>query len=112
MRCAGQAVIQFASDSRTDQRWAIKFFLSRRAFEAEAALYHDPGSPLGPFLPLVRNVLSGERGARRLADAAGRPLPPCIVVERGESLDKWRARDANGSVDVFTALQVCNDHAT
>ena len=22
----------------------------------------------------------------------GHPLPPCIVMERGESLDKWQAR--------------------
>lgn len=109
-------MIQFATDRQTERRWAIKFFLSARGFADEAALYRDPGSPLGPFLPLVRNI-TGTDDSNPLAPAAdaltgyiadshGRPLPPCIVMERGESLDIWRMRNAQDGIDVFTALQV------
>lgn len=125
---AGQAVIQFAKDSATEQPWAIKFFVCGRGFKDEAALYRDVDSPLGPFLPLVRNIIGdtdvGTGGgtwdrpaavtadAGRIADALGRPLPPCIVMERGESLDIWRMRNAHDGIDVFTALQVLLDILT
>lgn len=29
---------------------------------------------------------------KRVVDPYGHPLPPCIVMERGESLDMWSAR--------------------
>jgi hypothetical protein len=29
---------------------------------------------------------------RTVVDACGNPLPPCIVMERGEALDFWVAR--------------------
>ena len=38
-------------------------------------------------------------------DGAGRPMPPCIVMERGESLDMW-ARRNNRDMDQFTCMQV------
>ena len=38
----------------------------------------------------VRNVELNT--ARVLVDSSGHPLPPCIVMERGESLDIWAAR--------------------
>eukprot|EP00892_Ulva_mutabilis_P011476 jgi/Ulvmu1/8700/UM047_0040.1 len=110
----GQAVIQFGVDRQTEAQWAVKFFLSARGFANEAALYRDPGSPLGPFLPLVRNIIGARdpadplAAAERILDAHGRPLPPCIVMERGESLDIWRTRNAHDGIDVFTALQIVN----
>ena len=52
---AGQAVVQMARSKWNPQmQYAIKFFLSRRIFEAEAALYQDKATPLGRFLPEVR----------------------------------------------------------
>lgn len=33
--------------------YAIKFFITRKVFEAEAALYQDSNTPLGKFLPEV-----------------------------------------------------------
>lgn len=112
-------MIQFAVDRPTERQWAVKFFMSERGFADEVALYRDPGSPLGPFLPAVRNIVgrgwgdgpltpdADDHGVARIVDAFGRPLPPCIVMERGESLDIWRTRTAQDGIDVFTALQVC-----
>jgi hypothetical protein len=37
-----------------------------------------------------RNVIDNADGS--LVDPAGYPLPPCIVMERGESLDLWSQR--------------------
>jgi serine/threonine protein kinase len=35
-------------------------------------------------------------------DPAGHALPPCIVMERGEALDVWSARNAPDRAQVFT----------
>jgi hypothetical protein len=39
-----------------------------------------------------------------LVDSKGRALPPCIVMERGESLQEWANR---AEPDLFTSLAVC-----
>jgi hypothetical protein len=43
---------------------------------------------------------------RRLKDKLGRPLPSCIMMEKGESLDRWMQRN-NRAMDQFTCMQVC-----
>ena len=53
---AGQAVVQFAHGKLDRQDYAIKFFLSRKGFDAEEALYRH--TTLGAFLPQVRCILS------------------------------------------------------
>ena len=111
-------MVQFATCMYSNRRYAVKFFLDRNAFNAEAALYgafspalcaapdiavaayhvrsmhearHDAPIATGPrFLPDVVAVLDGARG--ELLDARGNSLPPCIVMERGESLDEWAIR--------------------
>ena len=40
-----------------------------------------------------------------MLDCNRRPLPPCIVMEKGESLDKWVQRN-NRDMDQFTCMQV------
>ena len=52
------------------------------------------------FLPRVEVVCEG---GGDLVDGKGRPLPPCIVMEKGESLHDWSER---ASPDMFTALAV------
>lgn len=101
---AGQAVIQFAKDKQTHEEFAIKVFLSRRAFEDEARLYEADSCPLGHFLPQVRDIVPNRDA--QLVDAAGSPLPPCIVMEKGESLDVWMLRSADMGIDMVTGLQV------
>ena len=53
------------------------------------------------FLPQVEAVCDGAAG--NLIDAAGRQLPPCIVMEKGESLQDWSNR---AEPDFFTVLAV------
>ena len=53
------------------------------------------------FLPQVEAVCDGSAG--ELVDPQGRPLPPCIVLEKGESLHNWSDR---AHPDLFTSLAV------
>jgi len=53
------------------------------------------------FLPRVEAVC--EVGAAQLVDPRGRPLPPCIVMEKGESLHDWSDR---AQPDLFSAVSV------
>jgi hypothetical protein len=79
---AGQALIQFAKRNRVRVEYALKFFLNRKDYESEVDLYRN--SCLGSFLPSVEAYVDNLDGT--LSDSAGNPLPPCIVMERGESL--------------------------
>ena len=111
--------------------YAIKFFLEWDGFLTEAALYAAAfpylRSELSPdilaradaetsahggeavpmseivarFLPQVEAVCGGAAGG--LEDPRGRPLPPCIVMEKGESLHDWSDR---AEPDLFMAVAV------
>eukprot|EP00892_Ulva_mutabilis_P002729 jgi/Ulvmu1/12457/UM009_0109.1 len=81
----GQGIVQFAREESTGQECAVKFFTHRGAFERERELYHAPA--LRGQMPAVRHLEANERAA--LLMAPGWPFPPCIVVEKGESLDAW-----------------------
>lgn len=81
-------MVQFVRGVNDGRQYAIKFFLSQRAFEAERRIYSD--SPLGKLLPQLDDVCDNRSGA--LQDVDGRPLPPFVVMERGESLDEWARR--------------------
>ena len=85
---AGQAVVQFAYGTLDRQEYALKFFLSRKAFDAEEVLYRH--TTLGRFLPQV--IASVPEAACSIQDPWGRSLPACMVMERGESLDMWMER--------------------
>ena len=111
--------MQFASTPADNRVWAIKFFLSPTAFENESVLYaaHYPelrsqlpvaaaeraaalkravqsAGPLrsagasAKFLPRVELSVGLHGG---LMDPKGMPLPPCVVMEKGESLLEWWA---------------------
>lgn len=101
--CAGQAVVQFAYGKLDKQDYAIKFFLSRKAFEAEEALYRH--TTLGQFLPHVN--ASCPEAACSIRDPSGRPLPSCMVMERGEALDIWMER---AQPDKYMAFSVRLHH--
>jgi hypothetical protein len=98
-------VVQFAKHRLNDLEYAIKFYLSHSAFQDEANLFLNDENPLGQFLPEVRDIVSNENG--RFVDAFGAPMPPCISMEKGESLDMWSSRNGNGNgMDMITGLQV------
>ena len=152
---AGQAVVQFVRQRSDRCEYAVKFFLDRHAFRAEAALYaactpgvtrrnlqtpgtaeehtactpgalgkdvrksgedygatatasccapdsHSVGAVVSKFLPQVEAVCDGlEDGGK---DVRGQKLPPCIVMEKGESLQDWSDR---GESDLYTTIAVC-----
>lgn len=81
----------------------MKFFLTSGSFEKETDLYMDSSKPLGQFLPQLRTIVDAE-SENLVQDAFGRPLPPFIVMEKGEALDVWI--ENSGSLDMFTGLQV------
>lgn len=110
VRITGQAVVQIAEDSFTREQFAVKFFLSKTAFSQEAKLYKDPEQPLGRFLPECRMIMDPTTGIG-CTDKRGHALPPFIVMEKGESLDRWAARSEDG-LDFVTGLQVRTPYKT
>jgi hypothetical protein len=95
---AGQAIVQFACWRLDRLIYAIKFFVSRNAFRAELQLLGHPA--LSRLLPQIEDVCSNDDG--RLRDSRGCPLPPCIIMERIESLDRWCARARPDAFMKFT----------
>lgn len=73
---------------RDSKDYAIKFFTLREAFEREDALYSN--KVLRDMMPAVQLIEANSDGSIR--SSSGWPFPPCIVIERGESLDKWAER--------------------
>ena len=131
--CAGQAIVQSVLDVYDRREYAVKFFLDREAFLTQAALYaacfpalHSTTSPAitaranatleysfggmtvvetvqaaARFLPQVEAVC--DRMVSGLKDPRGHPLPPCILMEKGESLHDWSGR---AEPDLLSALAV------
>jgi hypothetical protein len=95
---AGQAIVAFARSISDQGTYAIKFFMSPKDFRSEMAIYQD--SPLGKLLPRLEGMYDSEAG---LQDRQGHQLPPCIVMERGESLDEWSRRR---KPDMWAAMPV------
>eukprot|EP00892_Ulva_mutabilis_P002568 jgi/Ulvmu1/12311/UM088_0031.1 len=83
----GQAVVQMIRQQRTQHEFAMKAFASNVTFAAEAALYTDRSGPLGAFLPQAKAIMDNLDGEFR--DPHGHRMPPCIIMEKGESLDMW-----------------------
>ena len=102
---AGQSVVQFArrTDGSGTAFVAIKFFAKRAAYEEEAAVYRTSPPKLQRFMPAVVKYADNSDGALR--DPFGNPLPPFIVMEKGDSLSD---RCRNMPVDLFTAAQVAS----
>lgn len=100
---AGTALVQFARGTKGTglEVYAIKFFVRRGSYDEEACMYQSFPPELRRFMPTV--VKYAPNTNRKIKDPFGRPLPPFIVMEKGESL---RDRAKNCPVDVFTAAQV------
>lgn len=98
---AGQGVVAFAVGASDRLGYAIKFFVAPSAFVAERQLYES--RVLGALLPKIEDVYDPSDTPGRFVDRHGSPLPPCIVMERGESLNEWSRR---AKPDVFQAVAV------
>ena len=101
-RCgAGQGVVAFAVGVDDRLEYAIKFFVVHSSYIAERQLYET--KLLGALLPKIEDVYDPAMSPSRLLDRFGRKLPPCIVMERGESLNEWSRR---AKPDVFQSVAV------
>ena len=97
-------MVQFATErGNSEVEFAIKLFVRMETFQQEAALYEDASRPFRKLLPACRSIVANDDGL--FVDGHGCPMPPCIVVERGESLDLWAQRSTQG-IDPFTCMQV------
>eukprot|EP00892_Ulva_mutabilis_P004530 jgi/Ulvmu1/2449/UM136_0001.1 len=104
-REGGQGVVQFMRSTRTDDAVAAKFFLSQKAFDTELELYQvDVLRSMMPKVQLeVRNADGEERNGR------GYPWPPCIVLEKGESLQEWKAKTKPAFSTIVDALSLITE---
>ena len=77
--------------------YAIKLFASRAAYDDEKHLYlhYFPN-----FMPTVVQFCDNDDGKFR--DPKGGPMPPCFVMEKGESLTE---RTMCRKSDIFTVIQ-------
>lgn len=75
---------------RTHREFVMKAFASHETFASEARLYSDSSCPLGAFLPQAKAIVDNAEGEFR--DPHGHQMPPCIIMEKGESLDMWCRR--------------------
>lgn len=100
-RQGGQAVVQFAAkaEAHTLQHVALKLFAHKRDYLEESEVYRN--SPLRFFVPTVQRYVSNDDGD--VQGPFGAPMPPFIVMEKGESLQD---RAANPGIDILTAAQV------
>ena len=96
---AGQAVVQFVLAPQSNCQYAIKFFANRSAYNDEKQLYLT--SELAQFMPTVLEFHDNLAGTS--TDPLGNPLPPCFVMEKGESLSDRTKRCEH---DLFTTIQV------
>ena len=90
-----------APRSHPNEELAFKFFVDRAEYDVESKMYRGLSRSLRPFAPKVDKYVDNKNGAMK--DPFGNPLPPCIIMCRGQSiLDKAR----NSRVDVFSAAGV------
>ena len=73
------------------------------SFEQEKKLYVDPTQPLGRFLPQLHSIAEPPDGC--LLDVFGQPMPPCIIMEKGEAMDVWVDKSGE-DMDMFTGLSL------
>jgi len=83
--------------SRTHQLYAVKFYLDRREFEAERAHLTNP--KISHIMPAIDDIVGNEDG---LLTSLGQPLPPMVIVEKGES-HQWQRRSP---ADFASTMQI------
>jgi hypothetical protein len=77
----------------------VQFYTHREAFDSELELYSDP--TLQQLMPARHEVVPNGDG--RTVSPSGFPFPPCIVLERGESLDEFARNVAYEFITVMQA---------
>jgi hypothetical protein len=78
-----------------------RFYTHLPAFERERQLYE--ATDLKKMMPATHAIFDNSDG--NVTASNGYVFPPCIIIERGESLDQWARRESER--DFVTTLQVC-----
>eukprot|EP00892_Ulva_mutabilis_P003554 jgi/Ulvmu1/1570/UM110_0033.1 len=99
-REGGQGVVQCMRSTRTEQFVAVKFFCSRAVYDTELQLYKV--DVLRSMMPAIQMEMGNADGAAR--NSRGYPWPPCIVLEKGESLQEWKAKTQPEFSTIIDAL--------
>ena len=86
-----------------DVPFALKFFPVAAQFKAELAVRKTPLAAFTPQIYLTYDPAGSDPNHACTWDCYGRPLPPCIVMPRGESLQAWVDR---AETDCFQAVSV------
>ena len=111
---AGQSVVQMAQCARTQSEYAMKFFVNQEDFEDERSMYlRSDGTiseHLAADLKLPRHHIILDNQEQRLKDRDRNVLPPCIVIERGESLDLWSQRARPCPLIAFAVRPLAASH--
>ena len=104
-REGGQGVVQFMRSTRAEEFVAVKFFLSHTAYDTEMRLYKvDVLRSMMPAIRMeLRNVDAAERSSR------GYAWPPCVILEKGESLQEWKARTQPAFSTILDVRPLCCD---
>ena len=92
-------MVAFARSTRDQGQYALKFFVMPQDFTSEVDVYSN--SPLGKLLPRLEGIIDNKDG--NLLDPSGNKLPPCLIMERRESLDEWSRRR---KPDMWAAMPV------
>ena len=100
--CAVFGVAAAVQSGGCSQHNAVQFYTHREAFDAELQLYLDP--TLQQLMPRRHEVLANADDGVRTP--SGFVFPPCIVLERGESLDEFARNVEYEFITVMQALVV------
>ena len=98
---AGQRHVPFSVGAQHTGPGGAAMHSGKRGFRQIDALWQIPDEA-AKFLPQVEAVCDDA------VDPRGRALPPCIVMEKGESLQDWSNR---AEPDLFASLAVRMDRA-
>jgi hypothetical protein len=98
-RTGGQGVVQFGRVADAQEEVAIKFYTHKEAFTREAELYRDSG--LKRSMPATLAIVANEDGSLRTP--YGFSFPPCIIIERGQSLNEWASANVGDFITIFQA---------
>lgn len=101
---AAQSVVAFATGAFSREPYAFKFFPVRASFDMELALRRN--KQLFSLMPRIQSVHDPTAPASQntpVTDGWGRSLPPCIVLDRSQSLADWLQR---ATPDIFQAISV------
>ena len=85
----------------------MQFYAKREAFNLELQLYLDP--TLQQLMPARAEVIANQDRSNRSPN--GFVFPPCIVLERGESLDEFAKNVDYEFITVMQVLLYCHAFA-